>query len=547
MKISTANRPARRKSHKQKSVARLVAEKASQAVVSPKETWHLPDQSDSGNADLIASLFGNNLRYVHPQKCWIAWNEKSRRWRRMPKEEAFRFARAAAKYRRDISIKMSDAGDPHAKYEFAWAIDSQNHHRLCAALGVLKGMEPISDHGYGWDANHYLFGVANGVIDLKTGKLRAERPEDKLTKHSPVTFDADEKCPRWEQFLNEVFSGDDELIHYIHKAVGYSLTGSVDEKCLFLLLGEGDNGKSKFVDTLAYVLGDYAKTANFALFLATKFEDGKAANSGLAKMAGARFIAASESERGRKLAEAFIKNLTGDDVVSTRDLYEKEFEYKPSFKIFLSSNHKPVITGTEQGTWTRMRVIPFNVIFKGAAADRKLAGKLKAEAPGILEWAVRGCLAWQEEGLDPIPAAVTGATAAYRAESDHVPRFVDECYTRNPNGTVTSAQMQEDYAQWAAENGVQPLSWGIVANRLKAMGFQSKRGHGGVCQWKGLVIPGDRVTHGDTTFKTSLTYMDIRKVTKPVSPLVTRVTHFDALPDTILVMNPDADPWGSWR
>jgi putative DNA primase/helicase len=280
--------------------------------------------------------------------------------------------------------------------------------------------------------------------------------------------------------LDEVFAGDTETIDFVQRATGYSLTGSNREHALFVLWGAGANGKSTLLGIIAELLGDYGLCAAPSTFM--ERQAGGATND-LAALRGARFVSAIESGERQSLAENFVKAVTGGDKISARYLYQEYFSFEPVFKVFLATNHKPIIKGTDEGIWRRIRLIPFTQRFEGADADHSLRQKLEAELPGILAWAVRGCLAWQAKGLTP-PATVKDATASYRSEMDTFAGFLETCEL-NDTATVGATDLYQSYRAWAEASGERPVSQRWFGLRLADRGF-AKRTVKGRTFWRGI-------------------------------------------------------------
>ena len=436
-------------------------------------------RTDTGNAELIAALFREVLRYDHKQGRWLIWNKRRRRWSEDKANEVRKFAVSAARRRRAVAARSADA--KNSKPEILWSFESEQRHRVDAALDMARSLPPISDTGGGWDADPSLFGVANGVLDLRTGRLREERPDDRITKHSPVCFDPTAKCPRFERFLSEIFNSDTALVDYIQRMIGYCLTGSVEEQCVFCWYGSGANGKTTLAGVLRYIFGGYAVNLPFSAL------EMKNRNSNdLVALAGARLATAAETNEGVRLNEARIKVLTGGDPITARRLYHENFTFEPTHKLILAFNHKPIIADDSEGMWRRVRLIPFTRQFMPAEKEKDLPQTLKAEASGILAWAVRGCLLWQENGMGE-PPAVAKATAAYREESDHLGEFVEDCCAVESGATVTSGVLWQEYKRWTNVNKEVPLSRQTVSERLEKRGFRRDRsGHGGTRTWVGL-------------------------------------------------------------
>jgi len=445
-----------------------------------------PPRSDTGNAELVASLYGKVLRYDHRQGRWLIWDKRHKRWTEDRASKVRKFAISAARHRRMFAARIADAEE--SKRELRWALEAENRHRVDAALEMAKSQRHISDAGDGWDASPWLFGVANGLVDLKTGKLRQERPGDRITKHSAVPFLPDAQAPRFEQFLSEIFSGDMALVDYVQRMVGYCLTGSVAGQCLFCWWGPGANGKSTLAGVLRHIFGEYAVNLAFsALEMANRN------THDLVALAGARLATAAETGEGTRLNEARIKMLTGGDPVTARRLYHESFTFEPTHKLVLAFNHKPVIADCSEGMWRRVRLLPFLRQFSPEERERDLDARLRTEAPGILAWAVRGCLRWRTEGLGE-PPAVMQATADYRVDSDHISEFVGDCCVVEPGATVASGLLWLEYKQWTDCNEEVPLPRQAFAERLEKRGFRRNRsGHGGVRTWVGLRLLGTNV------------------------------------------------------
>jgi len=436
--------------------------------------------TDSGNAELIAAKFRDRLRFDHRRRRWLIWTNN--RWVEDCDGEIFRLAKAAARDRLANATRMKDDDDAR-KGRVQWALQSESRYRLQAALDLAKCTTPISDVGENWDADRFLLGVRNGLVDLRSGQLRLTRPEDRVTLYSKVLFDPAAACPRFETFLSELFLGDAEMIAFIQRAVGYCLTGAVTEQCLFLCYGQGENGKSTFLETIRSILGDYAHDLPFSAF---EFAGRSAISNDLAGLVSKRFVTAAETNENVRLNEGRVKALTGGDRCTARFLYGEYFSFDPTAKFWLAFNHKPQVTDDSHGFWRRVRLVPFLARFSGSECDKGILASLKAEASGILAWAIKGCLLWQQQGLG-LPHSIELATKAYREESDPLAEFLDERYETCADAFVESSLFRRDYEQWATENGDKPLNNRALSNRLRARGFVNDRtGHNRVRGWKGL-------------------------------------------------------------
>ncbi|MBI1741547.1 hypothetical protein HYR54_00585 [Candidatus Acetothermia bacterium] len=451
-------------------VAQAPEWKPSQAQLSEAElSVKIRDMSltDAGNGELIVLLSGDRLRFDHRQKRWLLWNNV--RWMPDCDGEVDRVALEAARTRLRTSAGIPNE-DSH-KASAKWALRSESAYSRRAALEWAGSLKPIADSGESWDADSWLLGIENGVLDLHTGRLREGRREDKITMGAGVVFGHDATCPRWLQFLDEIFPSDRNLIDYIQRAIGYSLTGDTSEQCLFLCYGTGANGKTVFMTALRSALGDYAANTPFQTF-----EDirSQTSTNDVAALYGKRLVTSAETKERTGLNEARVKAMTGGDPVTARFLFREFFSYVPTYKIWLAVNHKPMVTDESYGFWRRIRLIPFQAQFPPEKADKRLIETLKQEAPGILTWAVQGCLTWQRQGLEP-PKIVTQATSEYQAESDLFGQFLEECCIQKQGLWCYAKALYGTYKHWCEQNNVDPISSTAFGRRLSERGFQKQR------------------------------------------------------------------------
>lgn len=336
----------------------------------------LPPRTDAGNAELFAALFRDRLRFDHARHRWLWYAEHW--WTTDADGGIMRLAKDTARFRLKNSANIDD--DHEREQEAKWALQSESLPRLQAMLTLAQSEKPIADDGRKWDLNPWLLGVINGVVDLKTGKLRPGKLNDQITLHSEIVFDRDATSPRFQRFIEEIFDGDPDLISYVHRAVGYSLTGDTSEQCFFCCHGEGANGKTTFLNGIRYVLGSYACNLPFSAFeLAAR----SAISNDIATLPGRRFVTAIETDELATLNAARIKAVTGGDPITARLLYHENFTFNPVAKFWLAFNHRPVVADDSHGFWRRVHMIPFNCQFN-PDAEPDLPDKLRAEAPGIL-------------------------------------------------------------------------------------------------------------------------------------------------------------------
>ena len=429
--------------------------------------------TDLGNAMRLVAQHSEDIRYCGAWKSWLFWD--GLRWNEDETGEVERRAKGTA---RGIYSEAASVGNPDdSKPIFEWARQSESESRIRAMINLAKTEPGIPARVDDLDTDPWLLGVKNGTLNLRTGDVRTACRDDLITKLAPVEYNPAAVCPVWERFLSEIFKdGNQQMVQFLQRAVGYSLTADVSERVLFILHGGGSNGKTTFLETIRDLLGDYAEVTSADTLLVKR--PGTIPND-LAALKGARFALASEAEQGRRLAEAQVKLMTGGDTIPARRLYGEWFSFRPTFKIWLATNHKPIIRSDSKAIWDRIRLIPFKVRISDEMQDKGLPRKLREERPGILAWAVRGCLEWQKCGLG-VPAEVRDATAGYQSEMDAFGNFLAECCVLEPDAWVTTAALRQTYEEWARENGEQHLLVGSeFAERLRGRGCEPKSHHEG--------------------------------------------------------------------
>lgn len=434
--------------------------------------------TDLGNAKRLVERNGEHIRYCYAWKKWLVWDGKV--WRIDDNGQILRLAKGSVKR----IYKESFSADEDIRQAVAkWAIKSEEEKKLNSMVSLAKSEDGVPISPQELDANSYLLNCLNGTIDLKTGRLEPHNPKNFITKIIPVEYDPAAQCPQWIEFLETIMNWNYDLISFLQRAIGYSLTGDTSEQCLFLLHGAGANGKSTLLNIIGFLLGDYAQTAIFDTFLAKKEE--RSVNNDIARMQGKRFVSAIESEGERRLSEVLVKQLTGGDTITARYLFAEFFEFIPQFKIWLACNHKPVVRGTDLAIWRRIRLIPFNITIPEAERDKHLSEKLQAELPGILAWAVQGCLEWQRGGLKT-PAEVKQATNEYQGDMDTIGAFLSECCILTPEVKAKASELYGAYKEWCEAGGEHALSQRCFGLRLTEKGLKSVKSSGNY--WKGVGI-----------------------------------------------------------
>jgi P4 family phage/plasmid primase-like protien len=436
-------------------------------------------RAEEGNAERLTWRYKNQFLYC-PQRDWYAWDGK--RWKH-DGVSAITLASIATvrkiheELNRALAIADCDPTTKEGKEEIeeiiksykGWAKTSEGHARLEAMASIGEKFLPVELDRF--DQDRMLFNCANGTIDLKTSELCPHRREDYITTTSPVEYDPTAECPLWMDFLSDVTAGNGELIRYLQRAVGYSLTGLTVEHCMFILWGTGRNGKSTFLEVIQHLMGEYSKAAHMNTFMQKKQDEG--IPNDLAALASARFVAAMESDDGKRLAEAKIKQITGGDTVTARFLHKEFFQFQPQFKIWLGTNHKPTIYGTDEGIWRRIRLIPFEVYIPDSKKDETLTQKLISEAPGILNWALQGLEEYRLHGMME-PDIVKASTDDYRASQDWMTRFLGEVTEPSPEDNIPARKLYEKYADWCSRTGEFKLKEAKFAEGMQQKGMKSK-------------------------------------------------------------------------
>jgi putative DNA primase/helicase len=351
---------------------------------------------------------------------------------------------------------------------FDWASKCESKYQIEAALALADDMRGISVSTVdGWDSDPWSLGTPIGVVDLRTGLRRDGRPEDQITKHAGVAYDPHASCPRWEQFISEVLSGDDELITFVRRALGYTLSGTVDEDAWFGCYGEGANGKSVLMQTLHQVMGDYSYVAPMSLVQRGSHQGRPDFQH--AYLQHRRLVVASESSEGAVWDEEQLKKLSGRDVLHAEIKYGAEFNFWPTHKLWFMFNHQPRVRDQSKGFWRRVRLIPFQK-FEGPRADKHLPAKLAAERPGILTWLVRACREWQQHGL-PAPSAVREASSRYQQNEDPLGEFI-QLHVRRGGAGCLLKQVYGRYTEWARDEGItHPLGRNRFGEQFASRGF----------------------------------------------------------------------------
>jgi putative DNA primase/helicase len=423
--------------------------------------------TDVGNAQRFACDHHDVVRYA-PGLGWLIWD--GTRWAPDTTGEVERLARATVKATYAEAAKTADPDRRQALGR--WAVKSEEISRIKAMLSLARSELALVVRDEALDRNLFALNTLSGIVELGTGKLRDHDPAAVMTKLAPAFYRPDAACPLWLTFLNRIMGSNLDLIDFLQRAAGYSLTGDTSERCFFLLYGTGANGKTTFLEVLRALVGDYGmQTPADTLML--KPTGGGIPND-LARLRGARFVTAVETGDGRRMAEPLVKMVTGGDTIAARFLHREFFEFKPAFKVWLATNHKPVIVGPDYAIWSRIRLVPFTVTIPAQEQDRHLREKLLEEGAGILAWAVEGCRQWREKGLGE-PEAVKAANTAYREEMDPIRQFVDERCLVEAGLRERTGVLYAAFREWCEKNGRHVTNSMTFSLRLQERGLVAGR------------------------------------------------------------------------
>jgi putative DNA primase/helicase len=440
------------------------------------------NRTDVGNAKRLVELHGSHIRYCYSWRRWLVWDK--RRWCVDTTGQIFRFAKDTV---RSIYQEAEEIEDEGVRKEMAkWALLSESDRHIRSMISQAESEHSIPITPDQLDSDPWLLNCLNGTVNLRTGELHSHSPNLYISMLAPVKFDLDASAPQWMKFINRILGEDEEMITFLQRAIGYSLTGMTGERVMFLLWGGGGNGKTVLLEVIRSLLGEYAMRTPVETLMARR---SSAIPNDVARLKGARFVTASESEGEQRLAEAQVKDLTGGDTIAARFLHQEWFEFRPEFKLWIATNHIPVIKGTDDGIWDRVRLIPFTMRIPQKERDQQLVQKLRDELSGILAWAVKGCLDWQQHGLG-LPTVVAQATQTYRAEMDEIGQFLADCCIQKLDVRVSVADLYSGYQQWCINNGRDRIRKHIFGMLLREKNFDQSKS-GATRYWLGLVIKPD--------------------------------------------------------
>jgi len=439
-------------------------------------------RTDIGNAERLIARHGKDLRFCYRWNKWLVWD--GTRWL---EDEGGGIGAKAKDTVRGIYKEVSeteDAGERKSLVRFA--LNCEQAGRIESLIKMARNEPGIGISPDDLDKDIMLLNLENGTVDLRTSELKAHNRADLITKKLPINYKPKAECELWLAFLNEIMDGDNDLIGFFQRAIGYSLSGDTSERCMFICHGSGANGKSTIFTVLGKILDGFAIATPTQTLMAKKYEG---IPNDVAQLKGARFVTAAESGVSQRFDEGLIKQLTGNDKVEARFMRSEWFSFMPTHKLWLATNHKPIIKGTDKAIWDRIRLIPFDVGIPEEKQDKHLAEKLMKKAEGILAWAVRGCLSWQQNGLGT-PSKVKKATATYREEMDILATWLDECCFVGEHYSASSKSLNQSHQEWCRANGEQVSSQRTLGLALGERGFVKEKTRT-VIIWRGIGLKED--------------------------------------------------------
>jgi len=437
--------------------------------------------TESGTAERFVSEHGQNIRFCNEWKKWLTWDGK---WWRVEGATG----RVQRFLKRTLRKARTDAARVGDKEMVAWLFAAEKRSTRDNIVSLSRHEAEVQVESGDLDVKPMLLNCSNGTIDLTTAKLRAHQRSDLITQITRVEYIPHATCPRWEAFLDKILAGDRSLIAFVRRAVGYSLSGEIREHVLFILWGSGANGKSTLLEVLLSLFGRYGTSAARDLLIA-KTHDRHPTE--LVDLFRARFVVCHETNEEQRFDESKLKTLTGGDRIKTRRMGEDFWEFSPTHKLWLGTNHRPAIRGTDLAIWRRIHLVPFEVTIPPAEQDAELPAKLKQELPGILKWTLEGCLAWQREGLNP-PAKVQAAVQEYRHSEDRFGAFIADCCVVGPRYQATTAVLYNGFKTWAEANNEFPLNSIAFGKKLREHGLSPITiGHAKVRGWGGIGLRTD--------------------------------------------------------
>lgn len=450
------------------------------APLSPSQVsaYHPVDWSVHGdvrNARYFAGMFANSLLYIHGHSSWLRWLDD--RWVLCDQGQEIEAAKQAAQAMMADASASLRVDQDKGKWRVKEAVAAHHISRLKATLELARSEPGMSTAASTLDADSMLLGVGNGVVDLRSGALMRNRPSMLITRHCAADYDKAATCPRWLQFMSEVFGGDSATIETVQRLLGYTLTGLNTEEVIVFCSGFGANGKSIFGNIVNRIIANYSKVAPHSL-LAARRRDDHGPRGDIAMLEGARLVSVNELPRGMQLDEQAVKALAGREPISARELYEEFRTFEPRFTVWVRTNHRPIIRGDDDGIWRRIVVLPFRQKFEGSRCDKNLEGKLWAERDGILSWMIDGAGKYLESSSLTLSPAILTEQRQYRRESDLLGEFLTDCTVADASGRILDKELFGRWRNWCDVNGHKAGTKTTFTQRLAERGFPMSRSNG---------------------------------------------------------------------
>lgn len=431
--------------------------------ITSKEKKEFPTRTydDTGNALRFLDRYGDIVRYSYNRKKFYVYNGE--KWELDERGLVMTLIdKTVDSMKNEKIVTSDDADEEDARKVFEKHIkNSRSKSAKYNMLDLIKHQISVAPGEF--DPDDMSLNVANGYVDLTSGELLPHDRNKMFSKQANAEYSDKMQPDAWMKFLSDIFDGDQQVIRYMQKAIGYSLTGSTREQVMFILHGKGRNGKSLFIETIAEILGDYSQSMRAESIMVKKNQN---INNDIAALQDARFVTSTEPNEGFRFDEGLIKQLTGGDRVTARFLYGEDFEFTPKFKLWLTTNHKPLVRGTDDGIWRRLVLIPFNVQIPEDKVDKDLKFKLIREAPAILEWMTEGCRLWQREGLG-LPKKIAEASQEYRSDMDVLEHFIEDCCEKGEGYTASGSELYEEYKRWADDTGEYKYNKNTFGKKMK--------------------------------------------------------------------------------
>lgn len=430
--------------------------------------------SDVGNAERLVAMFGKNIRYNPIRKKWFIWSGKY--WEVDTSGKIETMARKVIRKLQQEGIELPSCEENTKLKEriSQYVLRSESDAKIKAMINQAKTQNALIIKET--DKNGYQLNLLNGTLNLKTGLLEKHNRKDFITRIVNIEYEPQTQCPNWIEFINKIFLDNKELINYIQKSIGYSITGDADLQCFYILHGRGSNGKGTFIKTVMTLLGDYAGLLKGNSLMEKMGDEG--ARGDLAKLQNKYFVCVNELEEGRSFDEALVKSLSSGsgEAIPVRRMYEEEFDLHPTFKMWMTTNKLPKVKGTDEGIWRRIRKIPFEYSFENDENknEKFFEELLLPEISGVLNWALEGCLKWQQEGMK-LPEIVKFAIDDYRSDMDPVQRFLSEECIISETCKAPISRLYEIYSDWCHENKEYVLSSIKFSKKLSEKGFKQSK------------------------------------------------------------------------